>query len=348
MHSFRSDNGAGLCPEALRAIADAATGHCASYGDDSFTAGAVAEVRRIFGPEASPWFLATGTAANVLAIAALTRPWQQVICHAHSHCNDDESTAPERLTGCRVVPVAGDSGKLTPRDVARAGGPPRGVHQPQPGALTLSNPTEFGTVYSPEETAAISAAAHAAGYRVHVDGARLANAVAALGCDPRALTAGAGVDALSFGGTKNGLAAGEAVVFFPQGDRRAFEEAVAAFPFHRKSAGHLLSKQRFVTAPFAAVLRGGAWLRHAAHANAMARRLGQGLERLGYRLRFPVEANGVFIEVSARADEALRARGHAYYRFGDPGWNVIRLMCSFDTSPDDVDAFLADAAAASR
>ncbi|MHC4415823.1 MAG: threonine aldolase family protein [Planctomycetota bacterium] len=346
MQTLRSDNNAGLCPEALQAIVDASEGHHVAYGDDAYTAAAVDEFRRIFGDRTSVWFVSTGTAANTLAMAALTRPWQQVLCHLHSHYNDDESTAPERITHCRTIQVRTDSSKLEPADVARVGVNTRGdVHQPQPGVVAVSNPTEFGTVYTPAELEALCEAAHAAGYQVHVDGARFANAVAALDCDPRALSVDAGVDALSFGGTKNGLAYGEAVLFFPQADGRAFEEAAATFAFHRKSTGHLLSKHRFISAPFAATLRDGTWLRHAAHANRAAARLAEGLRESGYHLRFPAEANAVFVTLPPEADRALRDRGHAYYPFGDRAWNLFRLMCSFDTPAAQIDAFLADARA---
>jgi threonine aldolase len=341
---FRGDNNAGLCPEALQALIDVSAGHHIAYGDDEHTAAAVAAFRGIFGDTTSIWFVATGTAANTLAIAALTEPWQQVLCHAHSHYNDDESTAPERISHCRTIQIRADSSKLEPSDLGRYGIGVRGdVHRPQPGVVTITNPTEFGTVYTPAETAALSAAAHAAGFRVHVDGARFANAVAALGCDPRELTVDAGVDALSFGGTKNGLACGEAVLFFRQGDGRAFEAATRAFPFHRKSTGHLLSKHRFMSAPFAATLRDGAWLRHAGHANDMAGRLSAGLGEAGYQLRYPTEVNGVFVTMPTAVDAALRARGYEYYAFGEPGWNLFRLMCSFDTEPAQVDAVVADA-----
>jgi threonine aldolase len=347
VHNFRSDNNAGLCPEALQAFIDASEGHSIAYGDDEYTSAAVAGFRRIFGDSASIWFVATGTAANTLAIAALTNPWQQVLCHVHSHFNDDESTAPERIAHCRTNQIHTDSSKLEPADIERAGISLRGdVHQPQPGVVTISNPTEFGTVYTVAETAALCEVAHAAGFRVHVDGARFANAVAALGCDPRELSIDAGVDALCFGGTKNGLACSEAVLLFPQGDGRAYEAATAAFPFHRKSTGHLLSKHRFMTAPFAATLRDGVWLRHAVHANDMAARLSGGLVDAGYRLRFPTEANAVFVTLSPAADAALRVGGYAYYPFGEPGWNLFRMMCAFDTSPAQVDAAVADARAA--
>ncbi|MHC4274320.1 MAG: threonine aldolase family protein [Planctomycetota bacterium] len=346
MPSFRSDNNAGLCPEALQALIDASTGQCIAYGDDEHTAAAVAAFRGIFGDAASVWLVVTGTAANTLAIASLTDPWQQVLCHVHSHYNDDESTAPERITHCRTVQIRTDSSKLEPSDIERAGITLRGdVHQPQPGVVSISNPTEFGTVYTPAETAALCETAHAAGFRVHVDGARFANAVAAVGCDPKELSVDAGVDALCFGGTKNGLACSEAVLFFPQGDGRVFEAAAAAFPFHRKSTGHLLSKQRFMSAPFAATLRDGIWLRHAAHANAMAARLSEGLREAGYQLRFPTDANAVFVTLPPVVDKALRDRGYAYYAFGEPGWNLFRLMCSFDTQPAQIDAAVAEARA---
>ena len=341
--SFRSDNNAGLCPEALHAIGEANAGHHVAYGDDEYTARAVAAFRNLFGADVEVFFVATGTAANTLAIAALTDPWQQILCHAHSHVNDDESTAPERLTHCRVVPIHSDSPTLTPDDIRRAAGHGRGdVHQVQPGVVSVANATELGTVYGPADMRDVCRTAHELGYRVHVDGARFANAVAHAACHPRDLTVDAGVDAITFGGTKNGLAFGEAVVFFPQGGCPGwFDRAVRAFPFHRKSTGHLLSKHRFVSVPFEAVLRDGAWLTHAAHANEVAARLAGGLESLGYTLPYPTQANGVFVRLSSQADQHLRKRGHDYYPFGPCG--LVRLMCSFDTRSADVDALLADA-----
>jgi threonine aldolase len=345
MRTFRSDNNAGLCPEAIQGLVDANdASHHVGYGDDPYTAHAVTAFQNIFGDDASVWFVATGTAANTLAMASLTQPWQQVLCHVHSHYNDDESTAPERLTHCRTVQLHTRASKLTPEDIAQAAAGTRGdVHQPQPGVLTISNPTEFGTVYLPEEVRAICDVAHEAGYRVHVDGARFANAVASVGCDPNALAGHAGVDALSFGGTKNGLACGEAVIFFPQGDGRTYEAATRAFPFHRKGTGHLLSKHRFVTAPFTASLQDGAWLRHATHANAMARELAGGLEQLGITPAHPVQANGVFVQLPQHIDQAWRAAGYGYYPFGDPADQLSRLMCSFDTQIEDIHAMLRDA-----
>jgi threonine aldolase len=348
MRTFRSDNNAGLCPEAMQALIDANDGsHEVGYGDDTFTERAVATFRELLGPETAVCFVATGSAANVLAIASLTETWQRVVCHHHSHWNADESTAPERFTTCRTTAIHTDEPKLTLDDLRAALFTGRAdVHEPQPGVVTISNTTEFATAYTPAEVRAICDIAHEAGYRVHMDGARFANAVAALNCDPRELTIDAGVDALSFGGTKNGLAFGEAICLFPQGDGRAYERAVATIEYHRKGSGHLLSKHRFVSAPFEATLRDGIWLRHAAHANAMAARLAEGLRELDLEPRFPVEANGVFISLPDPVDEALRAAGHGYYPFGEAAWKLSRLMCSFDTTPEDVDGLLADARSA--
>ncbi len=344
---FRSDNNAGLCPEALAAIVDASKGHCGAYGDDEYTAAAVEALQRIFGDATSVWFVGTGTAANNLAIAALTKPWQHVLCYVYSHYSNDESTAPERFTQCRMIQIRNDSSKITPQEVAQLASEARtDVHWAPPGVLTIANPTELGTLYKPSEVKELCDVAHAAGYRVHVDGARMANAVAALGCDPRELTVTAGVDALSFGGTKNGLACGEAVIFFAQGDGEAYSQAVESLPFLRMSTGHLLSKHRFVTAPFVAVLADRVWLRHAAHANAMAAKLAEDLQRAGCSFRFATETNAVFVELPPEVDQELRRRGYEYFAFGDPKWNLCRFMCSFDTTESQVQTLVDDFQAA--
>ncbi len=354
MATFRSDNNAGICSEALEAINEAATGSAVGYGDDEPTARAVAAFRTIFGENTHVFFVATGTAANGLAIASLARPWQRLLCYEQSHLNEDESTAPERFTSCRlttVTPAQEWSSKLTPSDLRRAGVAARGdVHQPHPGVFSFSNATEFGEVYTEDEAKALCDAAHELGYRVHVDGARFANAVAArahaTGRSPeeiaRALTVDAGVDALSFGGTKNGLALGEAVLFFPREGGAIANAAAHDFPFHRKATGHLLSKHRYISAPFARTLETGAWVTHAAHANAMNRRLAQGAQELGYELAFPADANTIFIRMTPEQHEALQARGHGYYPFGPASWNIYRLMCAFDTRTEDVDALISD------
>ena len=351
MRTFRSDNNAALTPQAMQAIIEANdNSHEIGYGDDVYTARAVETFKGIFGEDMAVFFVATGSAANTLALASLTQPWEQVLCHSHSHINCDESTTPERFTHCRITPIhpqGEEWDKITPEDLVSAATFSRGdVHQPQPGVFSISNSTEFGLVYTPQEVSALCEAAHAAGFRVHVDGARFANAVAANYCDARDLTCRAGVDALSFGGTKNGLAFGEAVIFFPQGDRSDFERARTAFPYHRKGTGHLLSKHRFVSAPFAASLRDGKWLDHASHANDMAAQLGDGLSRLGIPPKVAVQANAVFVTLPPHVDAALQRIGHGYYPFGNPEWELTRLMCSFDTTVQDVHGFLHDVEAA--
>lgn len=338
--TFRSDNGAGMSPEALQALVDANDGHHhAAYGYDAYTERAVAALRDVFQTELDAFFVATGTAANCLAIAGLTEGWQTVLAHRHAHVVQDESTAPERFSGCRLRCASRHPSKVRPADIEAYVDHLRGdVHQASGGVVTISNPTEFGTVYMPDEVAALSRAAHQAEMALHVDGARFANAVASIG-SARALTVDAGVDALSFGGTKNGLAMGEAAVFFGTSDRA--RAAARRLPHLRKVFGHLLSKHRFVSAPFAATLRDGHWLRHAERANAMARRLSDGLIALGIEPAFPVEANGVFVRLPADVDRALRSAGHQYYPFGDREQGLSRLMCSFDTSEVEVDALLA-------
>jgi threonine aldolase len=370
--SFRSDNNAGLTEDALAALVEANAGHAKGYGDDAWTARAVEAFRAAFGAPVEVHFVATGTAANCLALACLTKPWQRVLCHSHAHLNDDESTAPEFYTSTRVTvidPAVVDDGadprfpspiasKLTPGDVERAArAVSRGdVHQPAPGALTLSNSTEFGEVYSPEELRELAETAHRFDFCVHIDGARFANAVAsvmaargeaiddraATARAVRALTVDAGVDALSFGGTKNGLALGEAVVFFGA-DRASegWERDRSAFPFLRKRSAHLLSKHRFVAAPFARTLESGSWLASAHHANAMARDLADGLRGMGVCVPYAVDANGVFAQISVETERALTEAGFGFYMFGDPAWRVARFMCSFDTTREDVESLLA-------
>mgnify|MGYP000172625924 CR=1 FL=1 len=353
MTNLRSDNNYGLIPEARAGFLAAADGDAVAYGDDAYTERATAAIRAIFGPDTAVFFVATGTAANTLAVASLTEPWQRVLCHSHSHWADDESTAPERFTLCRTVGItpAADPTRLAESDLAHHMHGGRDIHAPAPGVLTLSNPTEFGTVYSPHATATLVRLARAHGYRVHLDGARFANAVAHVAAttgrsvveSARALTVEAGIDALSLGGTKVGLAFGEAVLFFPQCSAEA-ARAAARMPFLRKSTGHLLSKHRFVASQFAHALEDGAWVRHAAHANNQAARLADGLVARDIPLTFPREANAAFVQLAPERDRHLRERGHAYYPFATPVGTRFRLMCSFATAPQQVDAFLADLA----
>ncbi len=349
--NLRSDNNAGLIPEARAGLLAAAEGHAIGYGDDPLTELAVAALRELFGAATEVFFVATGTAANTLAIAALSEPWQRVLCHRESHWYEDESTAPERITLCRSTPISPrqDPTRIAPEDLMPVLSRPGGVHHPAPGVLTLTNSSEFGTLYSPAQLAALASLAHAHDYRVHVDGARFANAVAQLmataGIDAaaacRALTVDAGIDALSLGGTKAGLAYGEAILLFPQVSSAA-ARAAQRLPFLRKSTGHLLSKHRFVTGPFAHALAEHAWLRHAAHANTMAEHLARGLALRGIPPTFPREANVVFADLTLEQDTKLRARGHSYYPFNTPLGPRARLMCSHATRDSEIDSFLAD------
>ncbi len=333
VRQFASDTYAGLCPEALAAISQANPGHAPAYGDDPWTARAVERLREVFETDCAIFFVATGTAANALALAALCQSYHSVLCHADAHIQTDECGAPEYAAkGIKLIPVAGAAGKLDPEAVRRAAAQRRDVHSHKPGVLSLSQATEAGTVYGVEEVAALAESARALGLRVHMDGARFANALATLGVEPKALTWQAGVDVLCLGGTKNGLAAGDAIVFFD----RALAEG---FEYRRKQAGHLMAKMRFVAAPWVAVLESGAWLRNARHANALARRLEQELcGVVGLRVLHPVQANAVFVEMPPPWAEGLRRRGWHFYTIA----GGERLMCSWDTEAADIDALVND------
>jgi threonine aldolase len=340
MQHFASDNNAGLCPEALAALETAnITGHETSYGDDRWTAEAKERIAGALGRDCEVFFVFNGTAANALALAQVCQPFHAVICHGLSHVDTDESGAPEFFSGgAKLMTAEGENGKLAPEAVQRLATRWQGFHHVKVRALSLTQATEMGTVYTPAEVSALAATARAYGLAVHMDGARLANAVAHLGCHPADVTWKAGVDILSFGGTKNGLAVGEAVVFFDKALARDFEWRV-------KQGGQLASKMRFVTAPWAALLTDGVWLRNALHANEMAKRLADGLATVrGTRLMFPVEANAVFADIPPAIQAAVRAKGWRFYTFlGETG---CRLMCAWDTAPATVDRFLADLRAA--
>jgi threonine aldolase len=341
MHQqFASDNNAGLCREALEALQRAnAEGHASAYGEDAWSARAAARLRELFERDCQVFFVATGTAANGLALAQICRPYHAVIAHALSHVETDEAGACSFFSGgARTLCASTPLGKLTPETVAALASAGRGVHSVKPRALSLTQATELGTVYTPAELRDLSASARRHGLKVHMDGARFANAVAFLGCTPADLSWRAGVDVLCFGGVKNGLAVGEAVLFF---DRDLGDE----FAWRVKQSGHLVSKMRFVTAPWLGLLDGEVWLRNARHANAMAQRLWQkiggveGVEKIA-----PVEANGVFVALSGALQQRLRDRGWHFYAFlGETG---CRLLCSWDTTPETVDRFAADLAAA--
>ncbi len=337
---FRSDNNAGAHPEALKAIEAANGGHAPAYGDDDWTARATDTLRRLLGPRIEVFFVYGGTGGNVTGLSALTRPWQAILCSASAHIAVDECGAPEKATGCKLIPIPPREGKLSPALLEPHLLDLGDQHRAQPAVVSVTQATEYGTVYSAAEMKAIADWAHGHGLRVHVDGARFANAVAATGGDARALTTDAGVDVMTFGGTKNGMVFGEAVVFF--------DPALAEnFRFIRKQGTQLVSKSRFVAAQFEALLRDGLWLRSAGHANAMAARLAAAIQGLpGLRLTQPVQTNGVFASLPRAAAERLR-RDYAFYDW-EPAATEVRWMTAFDTTPEDVDAFAAAIAAALR
>jgi threonine aldolase len=335
---FASDNFSGAHPEVLAALAAANDGHTPAYGDDPWTQRARTLFRHHFGDTAEAFQVFNGSAANVLALDALTRPFEAVICAATAHLNVDECGAPERIAGVKLLTVETEHGKLAPEHLAPLDVRRGDQHASQPRAVSISQATELGTVYTLDEIRALADFAHERDMLLHVDGARLANAAAALDAPLRALTTDAGVDALSFGGTKNGLLLGEAVVFLRPGLADRFE-------FVRKQGMQLASKMRFLSAQFEALLRDGdLWLRNASHANAMARRLHDAARSIeGVEIAHPAEANAVFARLPILAIERLRAElpGETPFYVWDEDTGECRWMCSWDTTPDDVDGFAA-------
>jgi threonine aldolase len=330
-----SDNNAGLCPEALEALLAAnREGHAVGYGGDAWTERACSALRALLETDCAVFLVFSGTAANALALAQLCRSYHAVIAHAESHVAADEAGAVGFFSGGAWLLTADTPlGKLTPAAVEALAGSGRGVHSVKPRVLSVTQATEMGTVYTREEIAALAEVAHRHGLAVHMDGARLANAVAALGCAPADITWRAGVDVLCFGGVKNGLAAGEAVLFFDNDLAHEFE-------WRLKQAGHLNSKMRLVAAPWVGLLESGAWLGNARHANAMAGRLWDGLSRVpGVEAMAPVESNAVFVRLPRGAADRLWQKGWRFYPWGDG----FRLMCAWDTAPETVDRIVADA-----
>jgi threonine aldolase len=337
---FASDNNSGAHPDVLAALAAANDGHVVAYGDDEYTAATRERFRRHFGDQAEPFLVFNGTGANVAAIDALTRPQEAVICTEVAHMHVDECGAPERLAGAKLLTVATENGKLSAGDVRRWEDGRGDEHRVQPRVVSITQASELGTVYTLEETRAIADAAHELEMYVHLDGARLANAAASLDVPLRTLTTDAGVDAVSFGGTKNGLLLGDAVVFLRPG-------LAETFLYTRKQLGQLASKMRFISVQFDALLEGDLWRSNAAHANAMARRLADAVIGIdGADLAHPVEANGVFVTLPASAIGRLRDALPADLPFyvWDEAAGTIRLMCSWDTTEEDVDG-IADALA---
>ena len=331
--TFASDNNSGAHPAALAAIAAANAGHEHAYGDDPYTRHAVEVLRSHLGEQADIHFVFNGTGANVVSLSALLRPYQAVICPATAHIATDECGAPEHFTGSKLIGVPTPDGKLRPADiVAQLGG--MGVeHHVQPHVVSISQVTELGTVYTCEEVRALADTAHGAGLLLHMDGARIANAAAALGVPIRDFTTDAGVDVLSFGGTKNGMLFGEAVCFLTPG-------LVGDGRFVRKNAGQLPSKMRFVAAQFAALYEGELWRELAAHANAMAERLATGAAAMpGVEIAQERGANEVFARLPRVHVAALQEVADFYV--WDEARSEVRWVASFDTTEQDVDRFLA-------
>jgi threonine aldolase len=328
---FASDNSATIHPDVLGAIARVNVGHAFGYGHDDYTPLVESMFADQFGDSARAFLVFTGGAANVLSLRAACKPWQGVICAETSHINVDECGAPEAIAGVKLLPLPTEHGKLTPELVERRITRIGDEHAVQPGVVSLTQCTELGTVYTPREIRAIAALAHARGMLVHVDGARLSNAAAALELPLRALTTDVGVDLFSFGGTKNGALGVEAVVLLNP-------ELADGFNYLRKQSLQLASKMRFLAAQFDALLSDELWLRCARQANAMAARLADQVASIkGIAITRPVETNAVFATLPAKATAALQEE-FAFYVW-DETVGEVRWMCSWDTTSEDVDAF---------
>lgn len=325
---FASDNTSGICPEVWQVLAKANQGTCPSYGEDAFTERASDLFREVFETDCDVYFVFNGTAANSLALATLCQSYHSVIVHERSHVETDECGGPEFFSnGTKILLATGEQGKLDGASVEQLVTKRSDIHYPRPRVLGLTQSTELGTVYSAEEVSFLGEMARKYGLRVHMDGARLANAVAAQDVPVKELTWKAGVDVLSFGGTKNG-GLSEAVVFF---DRELSQE----FAYRCKQAGQLASKMRFISAPWVALLRDDLWLKNATQANRCAQALGQALATIpGVRLLCPVDANAVFVELSDRCHQVLQEQGWHYYAYIGAG---ARFMCSWATTEGDVD-----------
>jgi threonine aldolase len=338
-YDFASDNAAGMCPEARQSLLDADSGYLPSYGNDSWTERASDAIRQLFECACEVFFVFNGTAANSLALASLCQSYHSLICHEQAHVETDECGAPEFFSnGTKLLLASGENGKLHPAEVRRLVTRRSDIHYPKPKTLSLTQSTECGTVYTLAELEELRETARELGLKMHMDGARFANACASLGVPPGLITRSAGVDVLSLGGCKMGMALGEAVVFFNL-------ELASDFAWRCKQAGQLASKMRYLAAPWLGMLQKGVWLRHAGHANAMARRLGEGLSRLQeVELLYPVEANAVFVTLPAATLEKLRTLGWAFYQFIGSGG--ARFVCSWATTPEGVDELIAAVATA--
>jgi threonine aldolase len=330
--SFASDNNAGVHPQILDAIIAANQGHVVAYGDDPFTAAATKEFRKLFGNDVEVFFVFGGTGANVLGLKAITQPYHAVLCAETAHINVDECGAPERFTGCKLLAARTQDGKLRPDDLKPFLHGVGFEHHVQPRVVSISQATEMGTVYTPAEVKALAEFAHGREMFLHMDGARISNAAASLRVSPKKITKDAGVDVLSFGGAKNGMMYGEAVVFFDK-------SLATDFKYQRKQGTHLPSKMRFISAQFEALLTDELWRRNAEHANRMAQKLAHELEQIPQiRITQKVESNGVFAIVPPQFVSLLQQKYFFYV------WNEetseVRLMTSFDTTEEDIAAFV--------
>jgi threonine aldolase len=330
--SFASDNNAGIHPAVVKAIVAANQGHAVGYGDDPYTESAVGKFKQHFGADVDVFIVFNGTAANCLSLKALMNSYHAVICTQAAHIYTDECGAPEKFTGCKLIPIPTEDGKLSVDAVRRAYHGIGDQHHVQPLVISITQSTEMGTVYQPEEIKALARFAHKRGMFLHMDGARIANAAASLGLTLRQVTRDLGVDVLSFGGTKNGLMGAEAVVFFDKKLSRDFQ-------YLRKQGMQLASKMRFISAQLDCLLSHDLWLKNARHANRMAQLLEKGLRDIAeVKVVYNVEANGVFAKIPNHAIAPLQERYFFYV------WNeeesVVRWMCSFDTTEEDVKWFL--------
>jgi threonine aldolase len=329
--SFASDNNAGVHAEVLEAIGRANRGHVVGYGDDPYTESAVAKFRLHFGEDVAVFFVFNGTAANVLSLQALTRPYHAVLCPENSHIYTDECGAPEKFTGCKLIPLPAPMGKLSVETVAHAYHGIGDPHHVQPRVISITQATEMGTVYTSAEIEALARFAHEREMFLHVDGARISNAVAAQGLTLRRATRDLGVDVLSFGGTKNGLMGVDAVVFFRP-------ELAREFLYVRKQGMQLESKMRYLAVQMEALLTNDLWHRNAEHANRMARLLEGELKKIArVKIVYPVEANGVFAQIPRETIQKIQDR-YLFYVWSEAE-SVVRWMCSFDTTEEDVRNF---------
>ena len=337
-HQFASDNTAAICPEAWKALEQANSHYAPAYGEDECTAAVCECIRQLFEADCDVYLVFTGTGANALALSQLCQPFHGVICHERAHIQTDEGGATEFYTrGAKLFLTKTNDGKIDLSEAEKIVAQQVELHGHMMRAISIAQATELGTVYTTDEVEAIGAFARAHRMLLHMDGARFANAVASLGCAPKTITWKAGVDVLSFGGTKNGVGAGDLVIFFDKNASRDFQYRV-------KQAGQLGSKMRFLAAQWLGLLNADVWLRNALHANEAARELAQCLRNEAeVENVFPVESNAVFVQLDSQVVHALQARGWRFYKFIEP--DIYRLMCSWSTTNEEISMLVGDFAA---